>query len=87
MLTHKMDRYHWNILRLCEINWIKKLGSDVRHKVYFNKEQDRHEYGVGFLVHKDMVSAVLGCRPVADQSPAEKSQSDLSVTIIQVYAH
>ena len=24
-------------------------------KVYFSGEEDRHEYGVGFLVHKDIM--------------------------------
>ena len=48
-----------------------EMSSDDRHKVYFSVEEDRHEYGVGFLIHKDTVSAVLGC----DQSPADKAQS------------
>ena len=59
-----MDRYHWDILGLCEMRWknFDEIAADDRHKVYFSGEEDRHEYGVGFLVHKDMVSAVLGCR-------------------------
>ena len=61
-LIHEMDRYDWNIPGLCEMRW-KNLGempSDDRHKVYFSGE-DRHQYGVGILVHKDIMSAVLGC--------------------------
>ena len=39
---------------------------------FFTGEENKHEYGVGFLVHhKDMVSAVLGCRP----SPADLPES------------
>ena len=40
---------------------------DDRHKVYFSGKEDRHEYGVDFLVHKDIISAVLGCRPVSSR--------------------
>ena len=67
--THEMDRYHLNILGLCEMRWknLGEISSDDRHKVFFSREEDRREYGVGFLVHKDMVSAVS----VADQSPAD----------------
>ena len=38
-----------------------EMSTDDGHKVYFSGEEDRHEYGVGFLVHKDLVNAVLGC--------------------------
>ena len=43
-----------------------EMFSDERHKDYFSGEEDRYKFGVGFLVHKDMESAV-----VADQSPAD----------------
>ena len=44
-----------------------KMSSDDRYKVYFSREEDRHEYGVGFLVHKGMMSVVLGCRLVSSR--------------------
>ena len=31
-----------------------------QQKVYFSGEEDRHECGVGFFVHKDIPGAVLG---------------------------
>ena len=34
------------------------------HKVYFCGKVDRHKYWVRCLVHRYIVSAVLGCRPV-----------------------
>ena len=43
------------------------MSTDDGHKVYFSGEEGRHEYGVGFLVHKDVVAAVLGCRPVSSR--------------------
>ena len=36
-----------------------EMSSDHRHKVYFSGDEDRHEYGVVFLVvHKDMESNI-----------------------------
>ena len=62
-LTHAMSTYHWNIVGLCEMRWknFGEMSTDDGYKVYFSGEEDRHEYGVGFLVHKDIVDAVLGC--------------------------
>ena len=60
-LIHTMGRYHWNILDSvrCPGN-TGEMSTDDRHKVYFSEQEDRHEYGVGFFVHKDLVSAVGG---------------------------
>ena len=42
---------------------------------------------VGFLVHKDMGSAVLGCRPVSSRLISIRlTTAPFTVTIIQVYA-
>ena len=42
---------------------------------------------VGFLVHKDMGSAVLGCRPVSSRLISIRLRTaPFNVTIIQVYA-
>ena len=40
---------------------------DDGHKVYFSGEEGKHEYGAGFLMHKDVVGAVLGCQPVSSR--------------------
>ena len=47
---------------LCEMRWknFGEMSTDDGHKVYFSGEESKHEYGVGFLVHKDLVGAVLG---------------------------
>ena len=44
-----------------------EMSTDDGHKVYFSGEEDRHEYGIGFFVRKDIVNAVLGC----GHSPAD----------------
>ena len=45
---------------LCEMRWknFGEMSTDDGHKVYFSGEEGKHEYGVGFLVHKDVVGAV-----------------------------
>ena len=65
-LTHEIDRYRWDILRLSEMRW-KNFGETTTaegHKVFFSGKEHKHEHGVGFLVHKDIVNTVIGCRPV-----------------------
>ena len=44
-----------------------EMSTDDRFKVYFSGKEDRHEYGFGFLVLKDIVSSVLGCQPVSSR--------------------
>ena len=60
-LTHAISRYHWNIVGLCEMRWknFGEMSTDDGHKVYFSGEEGKHEYGVGFLVHKDVVGEQL----------------------------
>ena len=88
-LTNAMSRYHWNIVGLCEMRW-KNFGetsTDDGHKVYFSGEVGKHEYGVGFLVHKDIVGAVLGCQPVSSIMMSIRLRgAPFNIPIIQVYA-
>ena len=76
---------------MCFFLTITKLCTETR--VLFNllfilsAEEDRHEYGVGFLVHKDIVDVVLGCRPVSSRLISiHLRAAPFSITIIQVYA-
>ena len=53
----------------------------------FQWRRDRHEYGVVFLVHRDMVSAVLECRPVSSRVILVRLRAALfNITILQIYA-
>ena len=68
-VTHKMDRYRWNILGLCEMKW-KNCGettAEEGRKAFFSGKEDKHEHGVGFLFHKDIVNTVMGCYPVSSR--------------------
>ena len=74
---------------LCEMRWenFGEMSTDDGHKVYFSGEEGKHEYGVGFLVHKDVVSAVLGCQPVSSRLISIRLRAaPFNITIIQVYA-
>ena len=78
-----MNMYHWNKPGLCEMRRknFGEMSSDDRQKVYFRGEDGRHEYRGGLLVHKDMMSEVLGCRPVSSR---DLRTAPFNVTMIQV---
>ena len=84
-----MERYHWNIQGLIEIRWKNQGESTTNggHKLYYSGKDDKHEHGVGFLIHKDTVNTVMGCRPVSSRIITIRIRaSPFNITIIQVYA-
>ena len=87
-LTHEMDRYSWNILGLCEIRW-KDFGKTTiveGHKVFFSGKVDKQKHGIGFLVHKDIVNTVMGCRPVSSTLiTIHLRAASFNITVVQVY--
>ena len=88
-LTYEMNRYRWNILGLCEVRW-KNFGetsTQEGHKLYFSGSDEKHEHGVGFLVHKNTVNSVLGCRPVNKRIITIRLRANpFNITIVQAYA-
>ena len=63
------------------------MSTDDGHKVNFSGEKGKHEYGVGFLAHKDIVGAVLGCRSVSSRLIIIRLRAaPFNITTIQVYA-
>ena len=66
-LSYKTSRYGWNILGLCGVR-CKNFGetsTEEGHKLHFSGKEEKHEQGVGFLVHRDIVllcyAPSLGC--------------------------
>ena len=54
--------------------------------LFFSGREDRHENGVGFLITKDTVNAIIGCRQVSSRHIAIcLKASPFNITIIQVY--
>ena len=73
-ICHEMNRHRWNILGISEVHW-KNFGetsSEEGHKLYYSGKENKHEHGVGFLVHKDTVKSVRG----VDQYQAGLFSSD-----------
>ena len=63
------------------------LCTHTYQQVYFSGEEDKHEYGAGFFFHKDVVDAVLGCRPVSSRLMSIRLRAaPFNIAIIQVYA-
>ena len=57
------------------------------HKVFFSGKEDKHEHGVGFLVHNDIVNTVMGCRPVSSRLIIIHLRAvPFNITIVQAYA-
>ena len=72
-LAHEIYSYRWNILGLCEMKW-KNFGvttTEERHKVFFSGMEDKHEHGVGILLHKN----ILNTSSDVAQSPTGSSPS------------
>ena len=84
-----MDRYRWNILRLCEMRWenFGETTTEEGHKVLFSGKEDKLDHGVGFLVYKDIVNTVMGCRPVSSRLITIRLRAvPFNITIVQAYA-
>ena len=88
-LTHEMRRYRWSVLGLCEVRW-RNFGETTTqdgHKLYFSGKEDRHENGVGFLVHKDTVNTVMGCQPFSSRLITIRLRATpFNITVVQAYA-
>ena len=67
-LTHEMRRCRWSVHGCCEVRWntFGETTTQDGHKLYYSGKEDRHENGIGFLVHKDTAHqclAVLSVEP------------------------
>ena len=47
-----------------------EITTEEGHKVFFTGKEDKHEHGVGFLVHKDIVNTVIVAQSPAGLSPS-----------------
>ena len=70
------------------MRWKKsgEIPTDGGHEVYFSGKEDKHEQGVGFLVHKDIVKSVIGCHPISSTLMTVRLRaSPFNMTIFQVW--
>ena len=57
-----------------------------RTQGFLRGKEGKHEHGVGFLVHKDIVNTVMGCRPVSSRLITIRLRAvPFNITIVQVY--
>ena len=50
-------------------------------------EEKKHEYVIGFLVHKNIMKSVMGCRPISSRLISIRLRADpFNNTVMQVYA-
>jgi exonuclease III len=81
-----MKRYNLGILGLSEMRW---TGSDKmisKNTTVIYSGGEHHERGVGILMSKEVVDAVIGWEPVSDRIITARIQTRFTpVSIIQVY--
>ena len=88
-LTHEMERYRWNLLEIVEMRWksFSETSTEAGHKVYFSGKKDKHEHGVGCLVHKDIENTTMGCLLISSRLITIRLKATpFKTTVIQVYA-
>ena len=63
----------------------QRLMKDIMF--YYSGKNGKREHWVGFLIHKDTVNSVVGCRPVSSRIITIRMRaSPFNITIIQAYA-
>ncbi|XP_076438257.1 uncharacterized protein LOC143277357 [Babylonia areolata] len=87
-LTHELKRYRWDVIGLSEVRWTSfgETTTDDGHKIWFSGEEKKHEYGVAFIVRKEIAGSVISCTPVSIRLITICiSAKPHNLTIIQVY--
>ena len=89
----KLQELTWNGQVQMEHPWTLKwdgrtLAKQLQRKDprFFSVEkEDKHEHGIGFLVHKDIMNTVMGCRPVSSRLITIRMRAvPFNITIVQV---
>ena len=88
-LIYEMDNYKWNILGISEMRWkgFGELTVQDDHRLYYSGRTDKHQQGVGFLVHKDIVNCIISCNPISNRLiTITLNACPFNITLVQVYA-
>ena len=57
------------------------------HKIWYCGEDSRHQYGVAFIVRKEVVGSIISCTPISSRLISiQISDRPHSIKVIQVYA-
>ena len=60
--------------------------TEEEHKVLFSRKEDKHEHGVGFPLHQDIMNTVMGCRQVSSRFTIGLRAVLVNIIIVQAYA-
>ena len=61
--------------------------TEEAYEVFLSGKENKQLHGVGFLVHKDIVNTVMGCRPVSSRFITIRLRAvPFSITVVQAYA-
>ena len=86
-LTNELSRYKWDIVCLSEnrLNGCAELTTNEGHKIYYSG-REKHEEGVGFIVRKKQINAVLNYSTISNLVISIRLKaSPINITIIQIY--
>ena len=63
-LTHELRCYQWDVLGHVEVRWtgFGEISTDKGHKTWSCGED---QYGVAFIVRKEVVGSVISCTPIS----------------------
>ena len=88
-LTHDLKRYRWDILGLAEVRWtgFGETTTIEGHKIWYCGEDSKHQYGVAFIVRKEVVGSIIRCTPISSRLISIQILArPHDITVIQDYA-
>ena len=65
----------------------RETTTEDGHKIWFSGEDTKHEYGVGFIVRKEVTGCIISYTPISSRIISIRvSAKPKNIIIIQVYA-
>ena len=88
-LLREFNEYKLDILGISEMRWTGsgKINDSGGTTLLYSGHQDRHVYGVGFMLNKEATRALISWEPVSERIITARFQSrHAKTTVVQVYA-
>ena len=61
--------------------------TDAGHKIWYYREDTKHQYGVTFIVRKEAVCSIISCTPISSRlTSIQISVNPYNITVIKVRA-
>ena len=61
--------------------------TDAGHKIWYYREDSKHQYGVTFIVRKEAVCSIISCTPISSRlTSIQISVNPYNITVIKVRA-